>query len=540
MSEINWNVVFYTSHTIYNSFLDILNFLNIQTRRELHKLDYLAIQCNKRKEYEIFLFDIETLKNTPIIEYLPKNKYIILFNTKISNESEVSNIPLYNVIKNAYMLWYYDDTDNTNHTIINSLFHCTSACKIINAPSFRRCNKMTDILFQCEMTERNNNIIMCLGQYFNVKWCKHDRISHYISDSKIVLYLLGQNHSEKSLQDNDNMLYQMAHVLHSNNCCVIKEDNGVLFKDYFNYLKQNTYFQLCNVIEDKNSKSMEHLVLHINSLLSKFSNITNLLNLEAFEKTFQMTHKYNSINMYNFASQYQYSDSVQLLEDFDDKKNNARYFPYYEKYIQYTKLNNKMNNTLSVNNRNNCVFCVFDRHPHSEMILHNTIKMFHNQGYNWNHIIICGSHNVNYVRIIYKKIKQYFDDINIEIKQLDIFSGERETINNIFYLTEFWNLIPGELIFLYNSRFDDWNLNINDVIDFNFVTDKAILEPKYSMRRKSHMIDILHKYPISSIQFDYSVILDFMGQYKFTLPPETVYFSGVYLQKQYGNIRFKN
>ena len=192
MSTIKWNVIFYTSNTIYNSFVDILNYLNIQTRHEIRKLDYLAIQHNKRRENELFLFDIESVKNIPINELLPKNKYIILFNTKISSESEVSNNLLYDVIKNAYMLWYYDDTDNTNNTIINSLFYYTSSCKIVNAPSFKRCNKMTDILIQCEMTKRNNSIIMCLGQYFNVKWCKPDKISYYISDVKIVLYLLGE------------------------------------------------------------------------------------------------------------------------------------------------------------------------------------------------------------------------------------------------------------------------------------------------------------------------------------------------------------
>ena len=73
----------------------------------------------------------------------------------------------------------------------------------------------------------------------------------------------------------------MSHILQYNNCCVIKEDNGLLFQDYFSYLKNNTYFKLCNIIED-NNKSMKHLVIHINSLLNKFSNTTNLLNLEAF------------------------------------------------------------------------------------------------------------------------------------------------------------------------------------------------------------------------------------------------------------------
>ena len=244
--------------------------------------------------------------------------------------------------------------------------------------------------------------------------------------------------------------------------------------------------------------------------------------------------------MYNFALQYQYSDSVQLLDDYDNKKDNAQYYPYYEKYIKYTKSNNKIKRTFNNTNTNNCVFCLFDRHPHNEMTLYNTIKMFYDQGYNWNHIIICGSHNVNYITIICNNIKQYFDNINIQIKQLDIFSGELQNINRTFYLTEFWKLIPGELIFLYNNKFDNWNLNINDIIEFSFVTDKIINEPKYSLRRKSHMIDILNKYPISSVQFDYSTILDFMGEHKFTLPPETVYFSNVYLQKQYGSIRFKN
>ena len=90
--------------------------------------------------------------------------------------------------------------------------------------------------------------------------------------------------------------------------------------------------------------------------------------------------------------------------------------------------------------------------------------MFYDQGYNWNHIIICGSHNVNYITIICNNIKQYFDNINIQIKQLDIFSGELQNINRTFYLTEFWKLIPGELIFLYNNKFDNWNLNINDIL----------------------------------------------------------------------------
>ena len=168
------------------------------------------------------------------------------------------------------------------------------------------------------------------------------------------------------------------------------------------------------------------------------------------------------------------------------------------------------------------------------------VEMFHNQGYYWNHVIICGSHNVSYIKNICNNIESYFENINFKIQQLDIFSNELQFVNKAMYMKELWDSIPGEIIFLYNSKFNKWNLILDDIMNIDLVIDSNTVEPSFSLRRKSHMINILENYTINAVNYDYTLFMDFIEKHKMSLPPECIYFSNIYLQKQYGSIRFKN
>lgn len=543
MSNCNWEVTFYTKPTIYNQFSDILNYLNIKTYYKENKINYLEIQHNKRKEHELLLFDCDTLINTKLNEYLPKNKYIVLYDKTDIEEIEIKNNDFYELLKNSLTIWYYKG--NKSNNIFKSIFNHTPSYEIINTPVYKRVNKKIDILVQCKMSSRNRTIISCLGQFFNIIWCPTNNVHEYLKDTKIILYLLDESEKESTNnKSNIEQLFQIANILKGNNLCVIKEDNNSNnFSDMYNYLRQNHYFQICNLIDLNNKTSSSELIQFLNGIIQKFSNTLGILNLEVFEKTFKLTPKYNANDIYIFGLNYNYTDSVILLEDYDKKQNNASFFQYYMNYIKYIK--DYKNNTkdklkIKSNNVNSCVFVSFERYPHIQHIIHNMVEMFHNQGYYWNHVIICGSHNVSYIKNICNNIESYFENINFQIQQLDIFSNELQFVNKAMYMKELWNSIPGEIIFLYNSKFNKWNLILDDIMNIDLVIDSNTVEPSFSLRRKSHMINILENYTINAVNYDYTLFMDFIEKHKMSLPPECIYFSNIYLQKQYGSIRFKN
>ena len=534
MSDIYNHVIFYTTQEIYNRFTDIFIYLGINSTHECKRLDYLAIQHNKRKSNELMFFDIDTISNTIMSEYLPKQKYIILINKINLDVNDIKDSLLFDVIKNAYTIWYYNDCDKNNKNnknIISDLFTHTKHYQIQNAPAYKRVNKTIDILVLCELSKRNYEIIASLGQFFNIRWCTNDQVLDYLEYSKIVLYLFSPSDKRPP--------FYLNNILSKNKCFVIKEDNSNNFPNYYSFLQKHYSFVKHSLVDHNNNEYMIKFIQYIYSITLKFTNISNLLNLEVFQETFHLPSKYNAVKMHNFANDYQYTDCVEFLKDFDKNANNATYYSYYESYRQYMK-ENKSKIHLKNNNTNSTVFVAIEHFPHMEMILYNVIMMFYKQGYHWNHTVICGRHNIKYIQVICDKLKSCFENINVKIIQLDTFETKLSSINDIFYQKEIWKSMPGEILFLYTSKFNNWDLQLESIIDINFVSDKNVLEPTFSLRKMSHMIDIIDKYPIDTVEFDYNTILPFMAKHKMTFPPETSFFSNIYLQNQYGRIRFKN
>lgn len=99
---------------------------------------------------------------------------------------------------------------------------------------------------------------------------------------------------------------------------------------------------------------------------------------------------------------------------------------------------------------------------------------------------------------------------------------------------EFWNLLDGEKILIYQEDSLIFKNNIQDFMDYDFIgapflktsndTPNCVGNGGLSLRTKSKMIDVINKCPISYLELGSST-KEYMKNHNLISPPEDVYFS---------------
>lgn len=172
------------------------------------------------------------------------------------------------------------------------------------------------------------------------------------------------------------------------------------------------------------------------------------------------------------------------------------------------------------------VFIEFRSFPHIEFIIRNTIYKL---GKQWAFTIICGSKNYSFIKNISISISKY-----IKIIPLNYENMTQQEYSNFLMTTEFWNLLTGDKILIYQEDSLILKQNINPFLKYDFIgapfpkhtddTPSQVGNGGFSIRNKAKMLEVIQKCPVNELVLGQST-QSYMNMVKLTYPPEDIYFS---------------
>jgi hypothetical protein len=164
--------------------------------------------------------------------------------------------------------------------------------------------------------------------------------------------------------------------------------------------------------------------------------------------------------------------------------------------------------------------------PHLEFIIRNTIIKL---GQDWCHTIICGNLNYSYVYDVCSKISSKIDIIKTNYDNL-----LPHDYSKFLSSLDFWNLLTGEKILIYQEDSLIFKNNISDFFKWDYIgapwpimqndNNNGVGNGGISLRTKSIMIEIINKISIESTKYNSST-LNYMKNCNLLVAPEDVYFS---------------
>jgi hypothetical protein len=169
------------------------------------------------------------------------------------------------------------------------------------------------------------------------------------------------------------------------------------------------------------------------------------------------------------------------------------------------------------------VLVEFNILPHIEFLIRNTIYKL---GENWSHTIICGNINYEFVNNLCKEI-----NTNIKIIKLNHDNLTPCEYSNLLCTIDFWELLHGEKILLYQEDSCIFRQNIEEFIKWDFIgaplnkTNDTLNLNRcgLSLRTRKIMIDIINKIKLEDTKIN-SLAINYMKKYDLQYCPEHVYF----------------
>jgi hypothetical protein len=164
--------------------------------------------------------------------------------------------------------------------------------------------------------------------------------------------------------------------------------------------------------------------------------------------------------------------------------------------------------------------------PHLEFLIRNTIIKL---GEDWSHTIICGNLNYSYVHDLCLKISSKIDVILTDYDNLLPYEYSK-----FLSSLDFWNLLSGEKILIYQEDSLIFKNNISDFLKWDYIgapwpinqndNQNGVGNGGISLRTKSVMIEIINKISIEDTTYN-SCTLKYMKNCNLLVAPEDVYFT---------------
>jgi len=202
-------------------------------------------------------------------------------------------------------------------------------------------------------------------------------------------------------------------------------------------------------------------------------------------------------------------------ETFSNAKMEFRYFCF--RYLD--NIRKRILLPMQLNNTNEAVLVEYRCFPHIEFLIRNCI---HKLGANWSHTIICGNLNYTFVKKICNDI-----DANIKVINTGHDNMTQRTYSDYVATIDFWNLLVGQKILLYQEDSCIFTSNIHEFLHWDYIgapwlrkcskIHPTVGNGGFSLRTKQCMIDVINHV---SIQKTYIPHKTFVNNC-----PEDVYFS---------------
>jgi hypothetical protein len=164
--------------------------------------------------------------------------------------------------------------------------------------------------------------------------------------------------------------------------------------------------------------------------------------------------------------------------------------------------------------------------PHTEFLIRNTIIKL---GEKWCHTIVCGNFNYNFMIDLCYKISPKINIIKTNFNNL-----LPSEYNLLLSSLDFWNLLKGKKILIYQEDSIIFKKNINDFLFWDYIgapwplhqndNKSCVGNGGISLRTREVMIKIINTINIKNTVFNSST-LKYITNSKLICPPEDVYFT---------------
>ena len=164
--------------------------------------------------------------------------------------------------------------------------------------------------------------------------------------------------------------------------------------------------------------------------------------------------------------------------------------------------------------------------PHVELLIRNSILKL---GSKWSYTIICGNLNYEFMKKICLQVSN-----NIKVIKTNYDNLLPNEYNLFLTSIEFWNLLNGSKILIYQEDSFIFKNNIEEFIEWDFIgapwpkntndTPNCVGNGGISLRTKQIMIDVINKISIKNTLINESTKI-YMKKNDLTICPEDVYFS---------------
>lgn len=181
---------------------------------------------------------------------------------------------------------------------------------------------------------------------------------------------------------------------------------------------------------------------------------------------------------------------------------------------------------IKQNNFYEAVFIDFRELPNIEFIIRNAILKL---GKMWSFTIICGNNNYNYMSNIKNNIGK-----DIKIIKLDYENLSNSDYSKLLASKEFWNLLNGEKILIFQEDSLIFHNNITPFLSFDFIgapflknsndTPNSVGNGGLSLRTKYKMLEVIDKCNIEDTEVNSSTKY-YMNLFNLNCIPEDIFFS---------------
>jgi hypothetical protein len=304
---------------------------------------------------------------------------------------------------------------------------------------------------------------------------------------------------------------------------IIYEKKKKIYIDNVNNILNNLNIDVIIIsINDTYIDKMNKLIneLKINKVLNCFTNISIKLNKHNTE--YLRLYNSNEIKYIYKTLENNISSSANINTNNTNNTNNSNTTTDNPKYIKNNKdekspltpkkiskelnifaelcmsffeyLEDVQNKKISKNSNYEAVYIEFREFNHSEFIIKNCIIKLDEK---WSHTVICCNDNYDFTINMCNRI-----NTNIKVIKLDINNATYNDYNNLLFTKDFWNMLNGEKILIYQSDSLIFNSNINDFLHYDyigtpFINNSVILAKNpvgnggLSLRSKKAMLDVL-------------------------------------------------
>lgn len=186
--------------------------------------------------------------------------------------------------------------------------------------------------------------------------------------------------------------------------------------------------------------------------------------------------------------------------------------------------------------------------PHIEYIMRKVVHLLDNQ---WCHCVVCTDDNFQYIEDLCGDIHTNIQVLNASrFDWIDVTNFNQNTYNNIMLSPEFWHLLCGEKILVYQQDVDINHGGIDEFLHYDYIgapwpehqddNNLGVGNGGFSLRTKQAMLECLSKIKPIDLQLNDSTLKYMNGlrylQKPLDCPPEDVYYSKTMIEYGLGKV----